>query len=559
MEEEGDSVSYQSLYRTSRPQFFGDVVGQDSIVKTLENSLRNRRISHAYLFTGPRGTGKTSVARILAKGLNCELGPTPTPCGTCHECVSIKEGTSLNVIEIDGASNRGIEDIRELRSQVQFTPVNAGYKVYIIDEVHMLTTEAFNALLKTLEEPPSHVVFVLATTDPHRLPATILSRVQRYDFTRFSEQAMVDRLAKVAQDEGMAVQEEALRIIARHASGGMRDALGALEKCAAFAEEVTAEAVVEVLGVAPQDQVDAFVLHVLEGACRDALQIIDDLFNQGKDLSQFTLGVIAKLREDLLAKEESEPAELAIIEQLAETVREMRFAPDPRIPLELAVFKVTNTTPAKTDVSNSAVVELEEKVRHLEAHIAKLQARLTQGKGTEQAAQASRGSEPPQRRIAGPSDEERSAFLLEVWADYLKGLRDERLMQCEAFLKEGTPVEVIDDQAVIAFPRDRGFHKASIEQDSHREPTERVLSRFMGKQMRLKCVFQDEIAVSPKRNVPEGSPALKPRPKQVEEVAKPEVQQKVNPDAPGDLAADEFLRASMETFGGKIIAKPKEN
>ena len=553
-------MSYQSLYRTSRPQFFGDVVGQESIVKTLENSLKNRRISHAYLFAGPRGTGKTSIARILAKGLNCQSGPTPTPCGECEECLGIKEGTSLNVIEIDGASNRGIDDIRELRSQVQFTPVNAGYKVYIIDEVHMLTTEAFNALLKTLEEPPAHVVFVFATTDPHRLPATILSRVQRYDFTRFSEQAMVDRLEKVAKDEGISVHKQALHLIALHAAGGMRDALGTLEKCAAFADEVTAEAVVEVLGVAPQDQVDAFALHIIAGANRDALQIVDDLFNQGKDLSQFALSVIARLREDLLTKKTGEPVELGVIEQLAETVREMRFAPDPRIPLELAVFKISSSKTTSVELSGGDLGKLEKKVATLEGYIGKLQSLLAKQKDTGQERRSSAESESPRRRIPSANDEERTAFLLEIWPDYLKGLRDERLMQCEAFLKEGVPVEVVDDQAVVAFPRERGFHKASIEQDSHRDPSERILSKFMGKQVRIKCVFQDEVDSPPKKASPEAPQVEKPKGKDSKETVKPEVQQEAKQQGvPKDAAAEEFLRASMETFGGKIIAKPKEN
>lgn len=210
-------MSYLALYRKWRPADFSDVVGQDNIVKTLSNALDSGRVSHAYLFAGPRGIGKTTVARILAKGLNCQEGPTATPCGQCEECVGIAAGTSLNVIEIDGASNRGINDVRELRGQVQYTPVNARYKVYIIDEVHMLTTDAFNALLKTLEEPPAHVIFIFATTDPDKLPATILSRVQRFDFQRFSEEAVAARLQTVADGEGFKYSQEALTLIARHA------------------------------------------------------------------------------------------------------------------------------------------------------------------------------------------------------------------------------------------------------------------------------------------------------------------------------------------------------
>ncbi len=543
-------MAYVSLYRKWRPQGFVDVVGQDSIVKTLENSLNIGRISHAYLFSGPRGTGKTTVARILAKGLNCLKGPTSTPCGECVECEMITAGTSLNVIEIDGASNRGIEDVRELRSQVQFTPVNASYKVYIIDEVHMLTTEAFNALLKTLEEPPPHVVFIFATTDPHRLPATILSRVQRYDFGRFSEQALMSRLTAVSQGEDIKVESEALRLIAKHAAGGMRDAIGILEKCSAFAENVTIDAVVEVLGIAPQEQVDSFAKYILADTKQEALQIIDALYNHGRDLNQFALEVVAKLRQYILSgeKQQDEPKCLAAIEQLTETVREMRFAPDPRITLELAVLKITTNSPSEP---RGDVSMLEEKILTLEKQISKLRMQLVKGNPI-----SGEGSRPTVSKPQPPSanDVERSAFVLEVWADYLKGLRDERLVQCEAFLKEGVPVEVVDDHVLIAFPRDRGFHKASIEQDSHREPAERVLSKLMGMQVRFKCVFQDEVASVPKQV---NGAKREPKSKQ-EQVSKPTVKPKVvSNEVEG--SADEFLKASMETFGGKIISKPKEN
>ncbi len=554
-----------SLYRDWRPQSFADVVGQGSIVKALENSLDHRRISHAYLFTGPRGTGKTSVARILAKGLNCQFGPTSTPCGECEECRGIREGTSLNVVEIDGASNRGIDDVRELRSQVQFTPINASYKVYIIDEVHMLTTEAFNALLKTLEEPPGHVVFIFATTDPHRVPPTILSRVQRYDFTRFSEQAIVERLDVVAQGAKIEVEQEALPLIAQHAAGGMRDALGILEKCAAFAVPVTSAAVAEVLGVAPQEQVDLFAGHLVTNAKPEALQIIDDLYSQGRDLNQFALTVIAKLRQETLAKTiEDEQIGLLAIQQLSETVREMRYAPDPRISLELAVFKIA--TP-KQDFQSPDLGQLEGKIRALEMQIAKLQTQMSGPKDGETTTASD--AKPVKRQVPTASDEERSAFAVEIWPDYLKGLRDERLMQCEAFLKEGTPIGIEDSHVVIAFPRDRGFHKASIEQDSHREPAERVFSKLMAKQVRFKCVYLDEIESVPKQQVPEKSPPEKKIQRQAKPKSDVPMIQGNDPRAEAssgpkedskakDKAAEDFLKASMETFGGRIITRPKE-
>lgn len=538
---------YVTLYRKWRPEVFADVVGQDSTVKTLENSLTNRRISHAYLFAGPRGTGKTSVARILAKGLNCQLGPTATPCGKCAECRTIKEGTSLNVVEIDGASNRGIDDVRELRNQVQFAPVNASYKVYIIDEVHMLTAEAFNALLKTLEEPPKHVVFIFATTDPHRLPPTILSRVQRFDFTRFTVQAMVERLSKVAREHDFKADAEALRLIAAHAAGGMRDALSILEKCAAFADEITPETVAEILGIALQEQVDGFTESLLGSTWPDTLGMINDLYNQGKDLRQFALAVIARLRQYILAAPaENEPARLAAIEEFSEAVREMRFAPDPRITLELAVLKITT---GSQGVPTADVGRLEEKVRRLEKQISQLQTQLAR-QGTENVERSTSAEHKPE--IPSASDEARSAFVLKVWPDYLKKLRDERLMQCEAFLKEGAPVEVEGDNVVIAFPRDRGFHKASIEKDSHREPAERAMSKLMGLRVRFKCVYEDETEIGPKGGaVPETSQA-----KRNEEPMKPGTTAE---DTSQSAAAEKFLKASMETFGGKIISRPKEN
>lgn len=554
-------MAYVSLYRKWRPQGFNDVVGQEGIVRTLENSLNSNRLSHAYLFTGPRGTGKTTLARILAKGLNCQTGPTATPCGTCTECLTVTAGTSLNVVEIDGASNRGIENIRELRSQVQFTPINAKYKVYIIDEVHMLTPEAFNALLKTLEEPPAHVVFIFATTDPHRLPATILSRVQRYDFQRFTEGDIVSRLEAVVQGEGFQAERPALDIIAQHASGGMRDALGILEKCAAFSEVITEADVVEVLGIAPREQIAAFVRHLLVGEKAEALQIIDALYNQGRDLTQFALGVIVQLRQGILEESgQAKDGRLLAIETLQETVRDMRFAPDPRISLELAALKIAGAGQV-SEAGGADVAKLEDKIRLLERQIEKL---LTQSSAPPSAAAQTEKPKAAviQRRVGGADDEERTASLLDTWPDFLQSLRVERLMQCEAFLKEGTPVEVNDGSVVVAFPRDRGFHKASIEQDNHREPAERVLAKLMGVNLRIKCVFQDETALAQREARPksQGTESKKAAPQKPIEARQAESVQDLAPKAaekPGELDPEKFIEMSLETFGGKIFTKPK--
>jgi DNA polymerase-3 subunit gamma/tau len=242
-------MSYVALYRTWRPQDFDSLVGQDHIRTALTNALEMGKIAHAYLFTGPRGTGKTSTARILAKALNCEKGPTAHPCNECSNCKQITAGSSMDVIEIDAASNRGIDEIRQLRERVSFAPVNCRYKVYIIDEVHMITTDAFNALLKTLEEPPEHVVFILATTEPQKIPATIHSRCQRYDFHRVSVEDIAKHLAKVAKGSGIDADEEALHLMAIQADGGMRDAVSLLDQCAVMDKKVTATTVRQVLGI----------------------------------------------------------------------------------------------------------------------------------------------------------------------------------------------------------------------------------------------------------------------------------------------------------------------
>ena len=295
-------MAYVALYRQWRPQNFATLVGQQPVKQALTNALTSGRIAHAYLFAGPRGTGKTSTARILAKALNCEHGPTPNPCGQCDNCRRIAEGSSMDVFEIDAASNRGIDEIKALRDQLAFTPVDCRYKVYIIDEVHMLTTEAFNALLKTLEEPPRHVIFILATTDPHKIPATIHSRCQRFDFRRVTVEEIVQHLAMVAQGSGLEADEDALRLIAIQSEGGMRDALSLLDQCGVMAKKITAVTVREVLGIVGREALRALVEAIGRQDVPLALSQLAALLEQGKDVRQIVTELIEYLRALLLFK-----------------------------------------------------------------------------------------------------------------------------------------------------------------------------------------------------------------------------------------------------------------
>ena len=281
-------MTYISLYRKWRPQTFSEIIGQDHITRTLQNAIQMGRIGHAYLFSGPRGTGKTTVAKLLAKALNCTNGPIPEPCDQCENCRQIREGVSLDVAEIDGASNRGIDEIRDLREKVRFVPSQGRYKVYIIDEVHMLTTEAFNALLKTLEEPPQHVIFIFATTEPHKVPATIISRCQTFEFHRIALPDLLERLEQVSQAEGLKPSAAALNLIARNAQGGLRDALSILDQCIAYAgAEIAVEDVKELLGVVDFDLLTKYTAAIQTGNLVEALIIIDEVLSLGKDLTQF--------------------------------------------------------------------------------------------------------------------------------------------------------------------------------------------------------------------------------------------------------------------------------
>ncbi|OGW19980.1 MAG: DNA polymerase III, subunit gamma and tau [Nitrospirae bacterium GWC2_46_6] len=295
-------MSYLVLARKWRPQTFEDLIGQEPIARILKNAVSQNKVAHAYIFSGPRGVGKTTTARILAKALNCLSGPTPEPCGKCQTCLAVADGSSIDVSEIDGASNTGVDNIRDLRERVRYAPSGGKYKVYIIDEAHMLSTSAFNALLKTLEEPPPHVIFVLATTDPKKIPSTVLSRCQHLPFRRISGQKIKERLKFISGEDGIKATDSALEMIARAADGSMRDSLTILDQIASFSEDITESEIKDLLGITDIETLARLTTAVIEGDGKDIITIIAGLANSGTDLKAFTKDLLQFVRNLLITK-----------------------------------------------------------------------------------------------------------------------------------------------------------------------------------------------------------------------------------------------------------------
>ncbi|MFC0473793.1 DNA polymerase III subunit gamma/tau [Robertmurraya beringensis] len=482
-------MAYQALYRVWRPQTFIDVVGQEHVTKTLQNALLQQKISHAYLFSGPRGTGKTSAAKIFAKAVNCENSPANEPCNVCPACLGITDGSIPDVIEIDAASNNGVEEIRDIRDKVKFAPSSVKYKVYIVDEVHMLSIGAFNALLKTLEEPPRHVIFILATTEPHKIPLTIISRCQRFDFKRISAQSIVNRMKTIVDETGVRYEEKALQVVARAAEGGMRDALSLLDQAISFSrDEVTVEDALTVTGSVSQGLLNQLATAIKERDAAKALEALEELLFLGKDPSRFIEDFILYYRDMLLFKaapnlEESfervlldedfkQIAEAVnqediyqIIETLNKSQQEMRWTNHPRIFLEVAVVKLCQMKVSDNGKQTSSIEidSLLSKISSLEEQLSDLRKNgiaVTNDPAANTASQAKpartsrRGFQAPTGKIneiLKSATKPDLTLVKSKWGELLGKLVYNQMRSQAALLNEAEPVAASTTALVISF------------------------------------------------------------------------------------------------------------
>ena len=557
-----------SLYRRHRPRTFEEVVGQEHIVRTLSNAVEKDRVHHAYLFVGSRGTGKTSMAKILARSLNCVQGPTLTPCGECEPCRTIAAGTSLDVIEMDAASNRSVDDIRDLRERVGFAPAAGRWKVYILDEAHMLTKEAWNAFLKTLEEPPPNTVFVLATTEPQKVMPTIVDRCQRFDFQRPSLEQIGEVVRRVSVAEKIQIDDGAVALISRSAAGSFRDALGTLDQLVAFGgEAVTTDEVVEMLGAADAELLFDTTDALANGDARTALEAVERLARSGRDPGQFARDLIAHLRQLLVARATGEvpdsftvtvaqPERLAgqgkaiddaklmgAIEALSAAVAAMREGDDPRLTLEVALLKVA--TPS-LDSSREALLR---RIESLEARLsggapgaassagsagddsdARARAEVQPAIGEPEPAEAASSatpSAPEAQPTDAPAPEASVATatveierVVELWPAVVDHLRDSGSAMLSTLFDEAKPLGIDEERSVlrVGFPPSAKFNKKKAESPANVERMGEALNSIAG--VRLRPVYE-----------------LIDRPT---EDAAPEVSAEISEDELVDLVKDSF-------------------
>ncbi|MZQ82991.1 DNA polymerase III subunit gamma/tau [Paenibacillus sp. 5J-6] len=573
-------MAHIALYRTWRSQTFREVVGQRHITQTLQNSLRENRLTHAYLFNGPRGTGKTSTAKILAKAVNCLNGPAEEPCNACSACERITDGAVMDVVEIDAASNRGVEEIRDIRDKVKYAPTEVRQKVYIIDEVHMLTTEAFNALLKTLEEPPAHVMFILATTEPHKIPATIISRCQRFDFRRVSMDDQVQRLTYICEQEQISVNEEALHYIARLSDGGMRDALSLLDQATSFATgEVQLSDILSITGGVASDQFKKLVLCIKEKNLGAALELIDTFMQEGKSADKCIENLINYFRDLLMVRmvpnspvitervfdmrELSEIANhftpnemMGMIETLNHYQSEMKYSVQPQTLLEISIMKMCggHIGEGSAAVSTAAdagsrmpqgdlFAQMTQKLKQLEDQIAGLVKSGVSGAAAEAkpAPKMPVASAPSKKSgikldgyLKASEGPDTKAALLK-WSQVL-GLVKEKKITVHAWFVNGDLVSMLDDVVLVAFKNE--MHRNTTEKPENKLIIEQVLTSAFSKPMRLLTIMRKEWDDA--KNDATSSP--------------PEVLELVAEEgSPGTAPKEEWISEAIQLFGEDLV------
>lgn len=585
-------MTYIAFARKYRPQVFDDIIGQSHVTTTLKNAISQDRVAHAYLFAGPRGVGKTTAARILAKALNCEKGPSPKPCNACSSCKDITQGSSLDILEIDGASNRGIDEIRNLRDNVKFAPTRGRFKVYIIDEVHMLTSEAFNALLKTLEEPPKHVKFIFATTQAHKVPATILSRCQRFDFRRLAAKDIAESLKAIVKEEGVRIDDEALALIAKYSDGGMRDAQVMLDQMSSFTKgKVGIKDVTKILGVVEDEALFSLSEALKDKDAAKALGTLDTLVNEGKDVIQVSLGLIEHFRNmaitriapqaDNLIEAGPDKIEryraaaqaftiediLYIVYTLSNAIDLIKKSTLARAPLEAALIKLTlnhsmvpisdiikrvedleKNTPAafKSPSQTSAPAENSGPAPlKIRSEAARTDANNSSDKPSSKLSDKSMNKSPVATLQADePDNLPRSPGLEEVlssWAAIINYITPKKI-SVASYLQEGSPSAIDGKKLSIEFPKELQFHKEMLETQENKAIIEAAIKSVLGKELSVVLALSEAAKPPRRRSAPSGMGG----------------EDGFDDSDAAEKEVDPILKTAMEIFGGDVSGESSD-